>query len=101
MTPFINSVSRLVVTKPMPVPSTTFASCPRRLNGWKSCASLSADNPSPLSLTQMRMRSGVLVMCSTTTVPPTLLYLIALERRLMKTCFTRVRSAWTKHGISK
>ena len=41
MTPPINSTNRLHTTRPMPVPSSTFASCPRRLNGWKSCASLS------------------------------------------------------------
>ena len=48
----------------------------------------------------MRMRPGVLATQSTTTVPPALLYLIALESRLISTCFTRVRSALTKYGIS-
>ena len=37
---------------------------------------------------------------STTTVPFGWLYLIALERRLMRTCFNRVRSASTKQGLS-
>ena len=36
----------------------------------------------------------------TTTVPCARLYLIALESRLMRTCFTRVRSALTKYGMS-
>ena len=34
-------------------------------------------------------------------VPPSRLYLIALESRLMRTCFTRVRSALTNTGMSK
>ena len=42
----------------MPVPSSPRASWPRRLNGWKSCASFSGGNPAPVSLTLMRMRSG-------------------------------------------
>ena len=61
MTPSISSASRLVTTSPMPVPATLAASCPRRLNGWNSCASFSGDNPAPVSLTLMRMRSGSLV----------------------------------------
>ena len=39
-------------------------------------------------------------MYSTATAPPGLLYLIALKRRLIRTCLTRVRSALTKQGIS-
>ena len=58
--PPINSTSRLLTTRPMPVPSSALASCPRRLNGWNSCASFSGDNPSPVSCTLMRMRSGVI-----------------------------------------
>ena len=96
MTPPINSTSRLDTTRPMPVPSSAFASCPRRLNGWNSCASCSGVKPAPVSVTLMRMRPGALAMQSTTTVPSALLYLIALESRLMRTCFTRVRSALTK-----
>ena len=37
-------------------------SCPRRLNGWKSCVSISGGNPAPVSLTLTRMRSGVLAV---------------------------------------
>ena len=40
-------------------------------------------------------------MQSTTTVPSGLLYLIALKRRLIRTCFSRVLSARTKLGVSK
>ena len=49
----------------------------------------------------MRMRSGVLAVHSTVTVPCSRLYLIALESRLITTCFTRVRSAWTNQAESK
>ena len=77
------------------------ASCPRRLNGWNSCASFSGD----------KSRAGILDAdayavrgrsrrTSTTTVPPAWLYLIALESRLIRTCFSRVRSALTKQGMS-
>src|ERR1039457_382014 len=99
-TPPISSASRLVTTRPMPVPATPPASCPRRLNGWNSCATFSGDNPTPVSLTLMRVSPGVLVVQSTTTVPRSLLYLIALESRLMTICFNRVRSALTNNGLS-
>ena len=72
MTPPISSTSRLLTTRPMPVPSSPLASCPRRLNGWKSCASCSGASPAPVSLTLMRMRSGVLTVHSTSTVPSAL-----------------------------
>ena len=49
MAPPINSTSRLLTTRPMPVPSSALASWPRRLNGWNSCASFSGANPSPVS----------------------------------------------------
>src|SRR3989337_1760804 len=47
-----------------------------------------------------RMRPGVLSVHFTSTVPCSRLYLIALESRLMRTCFARVRSARTKYGMS-
>jgi hypothetical protein len=34
------------------------ASCPRRLNGWNSCASFSGGNPAPVSLMLTRMSCG-------------------------------------------
>ena len=40
ITPPINSTSRLVTTRPMPVPSSALDSWPSRLNGWNSCAEL-------------------------------------------------------------
>ena len=43
----------------------------------------------------------MLVRYSTATAPFAVLYLIAFDRRLMNTCFIRVRSALTKHGIAK
>ena len=43
-------------------------------------------------------RPAPAVAHSTTTVPFAWLYLIAFERRLISTCFSRVRSASTKHG---
>ena len=41
MVPPISSTSRLVTTRPMPVPSSAPDSLPSRLNGWNSCASCS------------------------------------------------------------
>ena len=40
MSPPISSTSRLLTTRPMPVPSSLLASWPSRLNGWNSCAQL-------------------------------------------------------------
>ena len=68
--PPISSTSRLLTTRPMPVPSSALTSCPRRLNGRNSCASFLGDNPSPVSRTLMRMRSAVLALHVTSTVPP-------------------------------
>ncbi len=99
--PPIISTRRLLITRPMPVPSSALFSWPRRLKGWNNCSSISGGSPAPLSLTLMRMRSGVLIAQSTATVPFGWLYLIAFESRLMSTCFTRVRSASTKQGVSK
>ena len=48
----------------------------------------------------MRMRSGALMVQVTITVPFSLLYLIALESRLMTICFKRVASALTKMGLA-
>ena len=95
MTPPINSINRLDTTSPIPVPATLPTSWPSRLNGLKSWVSFSGDNPAPVSLTLNRMRSGTLTLHSTSTVPCSLLYLIALDTRLMTTCFKRVRSAFT------
>ena len=60
ISPPISSTSRLLITRPMPVPSSVLLSCPRRLKGWKSCISMSGGKPAPVSLTLMRTRSGVL-----------------------------------------
>ena len=49
----------------------------------------------------MRIESGGLGTHSTTTAPAALLYLMALNSRLISTCLTRVRSALTKYGVSK
>ena len=99
MTPPISSTRRLVITRPIPVPSWPRDSCPRRLNDWNSCARFSGDIPGPVSLTLMRMRSGDFTVHSTMTAPPAWLYLMALESRLIRICFTRVRSASTKQGL--
>ena len=82
------------------MPSSTLLSWPRRLNGWKSWLSFSGGSPGPVSLTLMRVRPALLVEQSRTTFPPGWLYLIALERRLMSTCFKRMRSEKTKRGES-
>ena len=66
---------------------------PSRLNGWNSCASCSGASPAPVSRTLMRIESRGASAHSTTTVPPGLLYLMALNSRLIRTCLTRVRSA--------
>ena len=84
----------------MPVPSCAPASCPRRLKGWNSCASLSAARPSPVSCRLMRVRSWAAAVQRTSTRPPTRLYLMALDSRLTSTCLTRVRSARTSQGPS-
>ncbi len=98
--PPISSTSRLVTTRPMPVPSSPPASCPRRLKGWKSCASFSGGSPAPVSVMLTRMRPGArLGAAHHRPCPARRLYLIALESRLIRTCFTRVRSASTKQGI--
>ena len=57
MVPPISSTSRLVTTRPMPVPSSALASLPRRLNGWNSCASCSGASPAPVSRTLMRIEA--------------------------------------------
>ena len=98
--PPISSTRRLAMTRPMPVPSSAVLSCPRRLKGWKSSASFSGGNPAPVSLTLTRVRLSGLVLQSTTTAPPCRLYLIAFDSRLTRTCFSRVRSARTKEGVS-
>ena len=60
ISPPINSTRRLLITRPMPVPSSALRSWPRRLKGWKSCANISGASPAPVSLTLMRTRSGPL-----------------------------------------
>ena len=102
MLPPITSTNCFDTTRPRPVPSSSPASCPRRLNGWKSCTSCSGNRPLPVSRTLIRIESGTfgLRVQPTATAPPGLLYLIALKRRLSRTCLTFVRSPLTKQGIS-
>ena len=99
ISPPISSTSRLLTTRPMPVPSVALASCPRRLKGWNSWASFSGVRPVPVSRKLMRVRVPTSRQ-DTSTPPPTRLYLMAFDSRLMNTCFTRVRSALTKNGPS-
>jgi hypothetical protein len=71
------------------------------LNGWKSWAIFSGGNPAPVSVTVIRTRPDtVLAVQWTATEPPALLYLMALERRLIRTCLMRVRSALTQYAAS-
>ena len=100
MAPPISSTRCLQTTRPMPVPSSTPASCPSRLKGWNSWASLSGDRPSPWSWKLTRMRSPGTGRQRTSTVPPTRLYLIALDSRFTNSCLTRVRSARTYSALA-
>ena len=98
MRPPINSTSRLLTTRPMPVPSSVPSSWPRRLKGWNNCASLAGARPSPVSRTEARTVSPSQGTQSTVTVPPGRLYLMALDSRFTTTCFRRVRSARTSQS---
>ena len=49
----------------------------------------------------MRIESVGVSVHSTRMLPPVRLYLMAFDRRLISTCFSRVRSAVTKHGPTK
>jgi hypothetical protein len=58
-------------------------------------------SPSPVSRTLMRMRLRPRQALQLTTRPPGVLYLMALNSRLISTCLTRVRSASHEAGESK
>ena len=101
ITPPMSCTSSLLITSPMPVPSSGPCSWPSRLNGSNSCFKWPLEIPGPESRTLMRIRLGLIAVHSTATVPPGLLYLMALDNRLRSTCFKRNRSAWTKEGAAK
>ena len=74
------------------MPSTALNCLSKRLKGWKSCVSSSLFKPFPVSFTLILNVSSFWLQ-SIVTVPPFLLYLIALDNKLIKICFKRVLSA--------
>src|SRR4051812_149698 len=86
MLPPIASTKTRERASPRPVPSTPPAVTSRRWKGTKSLSSESPSMPGPVSCTARRMRLVFAWATATRTSPPSWLYLIALERRLISTC---------------
>jgi hypothetical protein len=101
MAPPISSTRRFATTRPMPVPSSTPLSRPSRLKGSKRCVSISGVRPAPVSSTKIRTSPWAVGPHPTTTSPSIWLYLMAFDRRLMSTCFMRVRSTLTNMGAER
>src|SRR5205807_814964 len=93
--PPIASTNRLERARPSPVPSIPACSAPRRSKGANSRSSPSGGMPGPVSITSSRSRPGAGAEYESVTVPPSRLYLIALERKFNSTCLNRCASART------
>ena len=98
--PRINSTRRLVITKPIPVPSITLNSAPRRLNGLNSSPRRSGDIPGPVSAILIRARPCSPREQFILMLPPSLLYLTALLSRFKNTCFNLIASASTSTSLN-
>src|ERR1039458_4395914 len=92
ISPPMHSTNLLVSARPMPWPSICPNSAPKRLNGWNSNSIFSGAMPMPVSATIILSLPFGRSSTDTVTCPPGLLYLMALDNRLMSTCLRRTSS---------